>query len=205
MALFGGQRSRHSERHRYESQAVAEPTAGQSAQPDVATSMPAAAPRRDASPSLPAARPRRLELPTAGPARLVIPGVTVRRIEQTCQVSITIASETIGFTVDSAEIGVDGRAVLQLLAAELTGSGVVRIFGHSSSEGSRSHNVALSFARASALREVLDRLLPGRSFDVEGRGPDEPIADNGTEEGRRRNRRVEITSEIAGCRPGPGG
>lgn len=73
----------------------------------------------------------------------------------------------------------------------------IEIAGHTSSVGSREHNVELSRKRAKAVRNFL--VLYGIQKDrleIRGYGPDYPIDTNETEEGQAKNRRVEI--EILG-------
>lgn len=54
-------------------------------------------------------------------------------------------------------------------------------------------NQQLSEARAQAVAQLLGPMLSDASrITTEGRGPSEPIADNGNEAGRRQNRRVEV-------------
>ena len=72
---------------------------------------------------------------------------------------------------------------------------VVEVSGHTDSTGDPDANRALSGARAQA---VVDYLV-AQGIQVErlqsrGAGADEPIADNGTDEGRAQNRRVELTA-----------
>lgn len=70
---------------------------------------------------------------------------------------------------------------------------LVDIIGHTDSTGARSYNMQLSLQRATSVsRELARHGVDPRRFFVEGRGPDNPIADNATEEGRAQNRRVEI-------------
>ncbi len=76
--------------------------------------------------------------------------------------------------------------------------GPVRILGYTddiqpSGRGQYKTNLDLSVGRAAAVKDVLDDLMtdPDR-LSIEGRGEAEPIADNGTAEGRALNRRVEI-------------
>jgi outer membrane protein OmpA-like peptidoglycan-associated protein len=70
----------------------------------------------------------------------------------------------------------------------------VRVEGHTDSKGSDAYNIKLSQRRANAVRDYLiahgveaDRLV------AVGYGETRPVADNGTAEGRARNRRVEFT------------
>lgn len=70
---------------------------------------------------------------------------------------------------------------------------VVRVEGHTDSRGRAAHNLDLSNRRASAVRAYLIRqgIAPERLLS-QGFGPNRPIADNATAEGRATNRRVEF-------------
>ncbi len=70
----------------------------------------------------------------------------------------------------------------------------IRIEGHTDDRGSDSYNQRLSESRASAIMRYLVEagIDPDRLVAV-GYGEARPIDDNGTEEGRERNRRVEFT------------
>lgn len=68
-----------------------------------------------------------------------------------------------------------------------------RVEGHTDTTGSYETNQSLSLARAMTVRDYLiGQGVTASSIDVEGLGPDRPVADNETSEGRARNRRVEI-------------
>jgi OOP family OmpA-OmpF porin len=69
----------------------------------------------------------------------------------------------------------------------------IRIEGHASSEGNAGHNKTLSDDRARAVMKYLDDhgIAPGELAAV-GYGSERPIADNTTEDGREKNRRVEL-------------
>jgi outer membrane protein OmpA-like peptidoglycan-associated protein len=69
----------------------------------------------------------------------------------------------------------------------------IRIEGHTDSVGTVEHNLALSEARAAAVREYLigQGLAPDR-LESKGYGPTLPLETNATAEGRERNRRVEF-------------
>jgi OOP family OmpA-OmpF porin len=70
----------------------------------------------------------------------------------------------------------------------------IMIEGHASSEGNAAHNTKLSDERAHSVMEYLVKkgIDKGR-LDAKGFGSSQPIADNKTEEGREKNRRVDFT------------
>jgi outer membrane protein OmpA-like peptidoglycan-associated protein len=68
-----------------------------------------------------------------------------------------------------------------------------KVEGHTDSVGSYESNRALSLRRALTVRDYLiSQGVAASTIDVEGLGPDRPVADNISAEGRARNRRVEI-------------
>ena len=76
----------------------------------------------------------------------------------------------------------------------------LRIEGHTDSQGGTRGTQALSRRRAIAVREHLLARVPIPSSRVEaaGLGEERPIASNETEEGRARNRRIEIVLNLPG-------
>lgn len=65
--------------------------------------------------------------------------------------------------------------------------------GHTDSRGSRDFNMSLSQQRAQTVMNFLvSRGVPAESITAVGIGPDRPIADNNSRDGRAENRRVEI-------------
>jgi outer membrane protein OmpA-like peptidoglycan-associated protein len=69
----------------------------------------------------------------------------------------------------------------------------VRIVGHTDSTGSDAINNPLSVNRAQSARDYLvARGVNSSRISIDGRGSREPVADNGTESGRARNRRIDI-------------
>jgi outer membrane protein OmpA-like peptidoglycan-associated protein len=69
----------------------------------------------------------------------------------------------------------------------------VKVEGHTDSTGSYETNQTLSQSRATVVRDYLAAQgVESSHIDVQGLGPDQPVADNATAEGRARNRRVEI-------------
>jgi outer membrane protein OmpA-like peptidoglycan-associated protein len=85
------------------------------------------------------------------------------------------------------------RGVLDQLAQGLDTTVLVRVIGHTDSTGGDAVNDPLSLRRAQTVRDYLDtRGVPTARMQIEGRGAREPVADNATEAGRARNRRVEV-------------
>jgi hypothetical protein len=69
----------------------------------------------------------------------------------------------------------------------------VRIVGYTDNQGDPSANLKLSDARAASVKEdLVAGGIAADRIDTAGMGQDNPIADNGTEEGRAKNRRTEL-------------
>ena len=69
----------------------------------------------------------------------------------------------------------------------------ILIEGHTDSTGTREINMPLSENRAKAVAAYLARQsVQSARFTVNGYGPDQPIGDNATVEGRQLNRRVDL-------------
>jgi outer membrane protein OmpA-like peptidoglycan-associated protein len=74
----------------------------------------------------------------------------------------------------------------------------VLIEGHASSEGDAKHNLTLSDERAkSVMNYLVEHGVDKSRLTAKGFGSTEPIADNATEAGREKNRRVEFTIQNA--------
>jgi outer membrane protein OmpA-like peptidoglycan-associated protein len=74
------------------------------------------------------------------------------------------------------------------------GNAAVTVEGHTDNVGAADYNMKLSQARADAVRSfLLSRPeLSGRAVTAKGFGATKPIAPNTSEEGRQKNRRVEL-------------
>ena len=101
----------------------------------------------------------------------------------------------IGFELDSARLDVYSAPILerayQILVANPDWS--IEIAGHTSSEGDADRNLELSLHRAEAVRTWLVRRgVDAKRILTVGHGSQEPIGDNRTEDGRRKNRRIEF-------------
>ncbi|MEP7280809.1 MAG: DotU family type VI secretion system protein [Rubrivivax sp.] len=102
------------------------------------------------------------------------------------------------FGAGSADVRADELPLLARVGAALAKvPGTVLISGHTDSVPIRSlrypSNWHLSKDRALAVRDVLARGVPPARLTAEGRADTEPVDDNGSAQGRARNRRVEIT------------
>jgi len=120
-------------------------------------------------------------------------GVEVTRTADN-QLKLNIPND-LSFDFNSAAIRPSMHAVLDPFAAQLRGDTSTRIdiVGHTDSTGSDAVNNPLSRERAESVRDYLvSRGVPALNVRIEGRGEREPVADNSTEAGRARNRRVEI-------------
>jgi outer membrane protein OmpA-like peptidoglycan-associated protein len=72
----------------------------------------------------------------------------------------------------------------------------ITVEGHTDSQGQRQYNMDLGEKRAKAVRDQLvSRGVAQDRIKAVGVGPDRPVADNKTAEGRANNRRVEIIVE----------
>ena len=118
-------------------------------------------------------------------------GIEVARTPDN-QLKVNVPSD-ITFDVNRSDLKPQIRQVLDQFAQGLDRSTVVRVIGHTDSSGPDSVNDPLSRDRAESVRRYLeDRGVPGNRIETAGRGEHEPIADNSSEYGRQKNRRVEI-------------
>jgi outer membrane protein OmpA-like peptidoglycan-associated protein len=120
-------------------------------------------------------------------------GVEVTRTADN-QLKLNVPND-VSFDINSANIKPELRSVLDPFAASLRDDPNTRlsIIGHTDNTGSDAINNPLSVERAQSVRDYLSaRGVPASRIDTAGRGEREPIADNNSEAGRARNRRVEM-------------
>jgi len=120
-------------------------------------------------------------------------GVDVTRTADN-QLKVNIPSD-VSFDTNSATVKPQMRHVLDTFANSLQGdqNARVTIVGHTDSTGSDAVNNPLSLERAQSVRDYLSgRGVSPTRVEVAGHGEREPVADNSTEAGRAKNRRVEI-------------
>lgn len=114
---------------------------------------------------------------------------------------VTLSADAL-FAVNSAELGPDARQELSALAGRIRDrNDLARVFiaGHADSTGSDAINDPLSQRRADSVADYLASQGVERSLiQTRGYGSRQPIASNDTVDGRRQNRRVEVTLERVG-------
>ena len=108
------------------------------------------------------------------------------------------------FATAKATLSVEARESLARLSGVLSAYPGLKLMieGHTDNTGSEATNLKLSNDRAISVRDYLiGQGVPAPGIDVEGLGPASPVADNGTAEGRARNRRVEVIVSGEGITP----
>lgn len=120
----------------------------------------------------------------------------VTTTESTEKVEVTLGSDVL-FAVDSADLSPAAAEAVALVAQRLSERepGTVAVVGHTDDQADDAYNIDLSRRRAQAVADALAAQVDGARYptEVEGRGEAEPIASNGTEDGRAANRRVTVT------------
>ncbi|MEX2126540.1 MAG: OmpA family protein [Woeseia sp.] len=100
------------------------------------------------------------------------------------------------FATDSSDLSPAFFEVLTSVSKVMKeyGKTVVEVAGHTDSTGSDSYNQSLSERRAGSVAQYLrTQNITGDRLLTVGMGEARPVADNGTNDGRQANRRVEIT------------
>lgn len=103
--------------------------------------------------------------------------------------------EGVNFDNDKAALRPEAFAILDQTAATLKewGDIKVEVAGHTDSVASEGYNIVLSERRARTVRDYLiGKGVAAERLTATGHGESRPIADNDTEEGRFKNRRVEL-------------
>lgn len=110
--------------------------------------------------------------------------------------TVTLSDESVKFTFDGASVPPEAATVLEDLAAKVKAMDktvYLEIEGHTDNIGSDSYNEALGAKRAEAVRNYLaSQGIPLHAMNVISLGESKPVADNKTQEGRAKNRRVVI-------------
>lgn len=124
--------------------------------------------------------------------RLAGTGVSVTRVGNDIILNMP---GNVTFATASSDINANFYEVLNSVALVLEEyeSTLVDIYGHTDSDGSAQYNQQLSEQRAQSVARYLQgQGIRGDRLLVQGLGESQPIASNGTPEGKQQNRRVEI-------------
>ncbi|WP_405660619.1 OmpA family protein [Streptomyces sp. RK9] len=128
-----------------------------------------------------------------------------RREDTNTDVKFALQAEVL-FPKDSSKLNPEAAARIKAIAEEAKAQKAtdVRVFGFTDNLGSYGHGKKLSKDRAEAVHdELATHLGPEVTYAVRGYSEDYPIADNGSEEGRKKNRRVEVSFPRGGTSSGP--
>lgn len=110
-----------------------------------------------------------------------------------------VAVYGIYFDTDKAEIKSESEAALKEIAKMIKANPKKKYYlvGHTDNAGAFDHNLKLSKDRADAVvKELVGKYsVPASSLTAFGAGPTSPIDSNITEEGRAKNRRVELVEQ----------
>lgn len=120
---------------------------------------------------------------------------TVKPVEPQSEV-ITLSDQgEVLFAFDSAQLTPAAQEQLVGLMDKLKNADVlsIKVVGHTDSQGTDAYNQALSERRASSVAAfLLEQGLAPDKLTSQGMGESQPVADNASEEGRAKNRRVEL-------------
>jgi OOP family OmpA-OmpF porin len=106
----------------------------------------------------------------------------------------TLANRIIEFRSGSAQLTPLGASILDEMVTKMAKMQArFLVVGHTDDVGDHQSNLKLSRARALAVKNYLvAKDISAQRIDVLGKGSDEPVVGNDTDEGRARNRRIEF-------------
>jgi outer membrane protein OmpA-like peptidoglycan-associated protein len=111
-------------------------------------------------------------------------------------VSRQVIQSDVLFDIDKAILKPQGEQVLADIVQQMqdNSSYQAELVGHTDSTGTAKHNMGLSQRRAETVRDFLTaRGISAQRITTDWKGETEPTAPNTTREGRKKNRRTEIT------------
>lgn len=102
------------------------------------------------------------------------------------------------FDLNKAELKPESKPALEELVKLLQANPTLRVWvvGHTDNTGTPEANLTLSNARAaSVVKALVGSGIEARRLSPHGNGPFAPVASNASEEGRAKNRRVELVAQ----------
>ncbi len=120
--------------------------------------------------------------------------LSVNQVEQKI-IDDALKNRIIEFESGSAILTDAGNKILDEMVVALTkvGAKKVKIIGHTDSSGDANKNTVLCQERAMAVQNYLvSKSISVDRLSTAGKGSSQPVADNSTAEGRKKNRRIEF-------------
>jgi outer membrane protein OmpA-like peptidoglycan-associated protein len=108
---------------------------------------------------------------------------------------VRLAGDTL-FDYKKSELKPEGRVALDNLLTNIKDVKIAKIIavGHTDGIANDKYNNALSLARVESVKAYLvSKGVDANLIETSGKGKTQPVADNATDEGRAKNRRVDIT------------
>lgn len=110
---------------------------------------------------------------------------------------VTLSNDQVAFDFNGASLSTEAEQIMAELAEKIKADNrrlYIEVEGHTDSSGPETYNEQLGLQRAVSVRDYLyqSQGIPLYAISVFSFGESQPIADNGTREGRARNRRVVI-------------
>lgn len=149
---------------------------------------------------MPKAAPAPAPAPKAAPVAAPAPAPAPAPVAKPMTEKVSFAADAF-FDFDKDTLKPEGMAKLDKLAADVKGINleVIIATGHTDSVGTDAYNQKLSVRRANAVKNYLvSKGVDANRVYAEGKGESKPVADNKTDDGRAKNRRVEI--EVVGSK-----
>lgn len=126
---------------------------------------------------------------------VITPGEALGSEECQAQLKGALSQNSIYFDSGKASISSDSFGLLDSLiyTAHRCQEAAIQIEGHTDSDGDDAFNQALSEKRAQAVQGYLEKAgLDASRLSAKGFGESKPVADNGTDEGKAKNRRIDF-------------
>jgi OOP family OmpA-OmpF porin len=127
-------------------------------------------------------------------------GALVAAAKSVTVTKVTLKADTL-FDFDKSSLKPEGIMALSNLVAQLKGVKleVIIVVGNTDNIGTDAYNMALGMRRAETVKAYLvSHNVPAEKVYTESKGKSSPVASNATEEGRAKNRRVDV--EIVGTK-----
>jgi outer membrane protein OmpA-like peptidoglycan-associated protein len=136
------------------------------------------------------------DIPYQGSESDMWPGADIDAVGvRAADVSRVVLPSEVLFAFDSADLGEGAAEALSKVVADVKSTPGTRVSveGHTDDVGARDYNQSLSERRAASVKSYLvSQGIDALKIESSGLGATRPVASNDTEEGRKKNRRVEV-------------